>query len=96
MAKKDVKITITFIYDPEANEGKPEHIFLFQLLNKLNRDLMPIKSVTYKSKTKTFENPKKDVPKVALRKVNSVSDNDLPKPPAWLKDRTILKEVNKK
>lgn len=95
MPKQDVKITITFDYDPEANGGKPANIFLFQLLNNLNRDLMPIKAVTYKSKTKTFADPKKDVPKVALRKVDSVSDTDLPKAPAWLKDRTILEGVNK-
>ena len=96
MAKQDVKITITFDYDPEENEGKPEHIFLFQLLNNLNRDLTPIKEITYKQETKIFENPEVDIPKIALRKVDSISDGDLPKEPVWLKDRTILEAVNTK
>lgn len=89
MAKQDVKITMTFEYDPEENDGKPEHIFLFQLLNQLNR-VVPIKAITYKGKLKTFADPEKDIPKVALRKVDSVNDSDLPVPPPWLKDRTIL------
>lgn len=95
MAVKDVKITMTFAYDPAKNDGKPVHIFLYQLLNQLNR-VVPIKAITYKTKSKTFANPEKDVPKVALRKVDSVSDNDLPKEPTWLKDKTILEGVNKK
>ncbi len=95
MAKQDVKITITFDYDPDINEGKPAHIFLYQLLNQLNR-ITPIKSVTYKTKTKTFANPETDMPKVALRKVDSVSDSDLPKEPGWLKDKTVLEGVNTK
>lgn len=94
MAKQNTKITITFAYDPDFNEGKPAHIFLYQLLNKLNREI-PIKEVTYKTKTKTFANPEKDVSECALRKVDSVSNTDLPKNPVWLKDKTDLApEIN--
>jgi len=90
MAKQDLTIEITFNYDPALNDGKPAHIFLFQLLNKLNREI-PITAVKYKTKTKTFADPETDLPKVALRKVDSVSDTDLPKKPKWLKDKTELK-----
>lgn len=88
MAKENVTIEMTLEYDPAENNDKPAHIFIFQLLNSLNHET-PIKSITYKGKTKTFATP--DLVKdVALRKVDSVSDTDLPKPPAWLKDRTVL------
>ncbi len=89
MAKQDIKIEITFDYDPKLNDGKPAHIFLFQLLNRLNRET-PIKAVKYKSKLQTFEDPENEMPKIALRKVDSVKDTDLPRPPKWLKEKTDI------
>lgn len=94
MAKEEITIAMTLEYDPAENNDKPAHIFIFQLLNSLNHET-PIKSITYKGKTKTFATP--DLVKdVALRKVDSVSDADLPKAPVWLKDRTVLTGVRKK
>jgi hypothetical protein len=94
MAKQDVTVRITFEYDPEVG-GMPAHIYLFKFLNALDREY-PVKSVLYKGKTKTFRAPGALVKDVALRKVDSVSDADLPTPPAWLKDRIVLKGVNVK
>ena len=94
MAKEDLTIEITFEYDSDKNDGKPNHIFLFQLLNQLNREVQ-IKAIKYNTKTKTFTNAEEEIPKLALRKVDSISDDDLPKDPVWLKDKTVL-EVNKK
>ena len=94
MAKQDITIRLTFEYDPEV-ENVPAHIFLLRFLTAFDRE-HPIKSILYKGKTKTFAAPDTLVKDVALRKVDSVSDSDLPVAPAWLKDRTVLVGVNDK
>lgn len=94
MAKQEITIKLTFEYDPEV-ENMPAHIFLFKFLTQFDRE-HPIKSILYKGKTKTFSTPDSLVKDVALRKVDSVSDTDLPKAPDWLKDRTVLEKINVK
>lgn len=87
MPKEKITITLTLEYDPQENENKPVNIFLYQFLTRLNRE-WPILELAYRGVKKTFNNS--DINKIALRKVNSISNGDLPKNPGWLKDRTVL------
>ena len=89
MAKEEITIELTIEYDPEKNNGKPRHIFLYQFITSLNRE-WPVLEVGYKGIKKHFRLPGTDINKIALRKVDNVSDEALPKDPSWLKDKTVL------
>ena len=87
MAKQNLTITLTIEYDPEQNDGKPANIFLYQFITRLNRE-WPILEVGYKGIKKIFKNA--DINKIALHKIDSIDDKDLPKKPKWLKDKTKM------
>lgn len=89
MAKKELTIKLTIEYDEEKNDGKPARIFLYQFITRLNREYR-ILDVEYKNIKQSFRNKINDINKIALRKVDSISNEDLPKKPIWLKDRTVV------
>ena len=94
MAKQEIAITLKFEYDPEKNDNKPANIFLFQFITRLNRE-WPILELTYKGIKKVF-GLEDDINKIALRKVDSIDNKDLPEKPIWRKDKTILPQEPKK
>lgn len=53
MAKQEIKVGICFDYDPADRDGLEPHIFLYQLLNRLNYEY-PIKSVRLKGVQRNF------------------------------------------
>lgn len=94
MAKEEITIEITLEYDAEKNNNKPARVFLYQFLNRLDREF-PILEVGYKGKSESFREQNKNINDIALKKVDSVKKEDIKKPPAWLKDRTIVQREPK-
>jgi hypothetical protein len=103
MAKEQVKITLTFEYDQDENNGMPLRNFLYHYFNRFNNEFK-ILSIEYKDEIKEFDKKViiKDLP---LREVDSISDSDLPKKPDMSKvtrlpevklipDLNIAEEVN--
>lgn len=94
MAKENITIGITFEYDPAEHNGMPARTFLYHFLNRFNNE-QPIAEVVYKGKK--FDATKTPITDLPLKKVDSTDTKDLPKPPEWLKDRTVLDpNTNKK
>ncbi len=87
MAKQNLTITLTIEYDPSKNDGKPANIFLYQFITKLNRE-WPIVGVGYKGIKKIFKN--NEINNIALKKVDSIDNKNLPKKPSWLKNAVIM------
>lgn len=94
MAKQEITFTLTLEYDPEKNNNKPVNIFLFQFVTRLNRE-WPVLELIYKNTKKVFRKGEDDINKIALRKVDSVDDDDLQKKPDWLKFKTNLPKEKK-
>lgn len=94
MAKEKITIALTFEYDPAENNNMPVRNFLYHFLQKFNREYS-ILEVAYKGKK--FDATKTPLDQLPLKKVDSLDTKDLPKNPAWLKDRTVLsEETNRK
>ena len=89
MPKQELKIELTLEYDKAENDNMPVNIFLYRFLNKINNE-HPIKEIKYKGKTKSYRTGIKKLKDIALRKVDSIDDEDLPTPPAWLEEKTVL------
>ncbi len=62
--KKDITVTLTFEIDEEEIQ-KPAHIWLYQLINRLNYET-PVKGIEFHGKRRVF-NSREDIKNIGLR-----------------------------
>lgn len=80
-----ITITITLDYDAAEHNGMEPRNFLYHFLNQLNREV-PIIGIEYKGESREFT-PESTLADLPLRVVDSINEEDVPKPP---EDITVI------